>query len=239
MAALPADTRPASRQDGYAIQATLEARSAKPLFGWKIAATSRAGQSHIGVDGPLAGRLLAERAFGHGARLEFGRNHMGVAEPEFAFRLGQDLPARREPYDVDDLLAAIDALHPALEIPDSRFEDFATVGAPQLIADNACAHEFVLGPEAPDIWRNLDLATHKVTGSVVGSVTREGTGANVLDGPLIALTWIVNELSSLNISLRAGQVITTGTCLEPLPVRAGTEVIANFGVLGTVSLTFR
>ena len=62
--ALPLPSRPVSRAEGYAIQAEIEALSEKPLFGWKIAATSVAGQKHIGVDGPLAGRLLAERVHG-------------------------------------------------------------------------------------------------------------------------------------------------------------------------------
>ena len=57
--ALPAQLRPATRAEGYAIQAELEKRSAAPLFGWKIAATSVAGQKHINVDGPIAGRILA------------------------------------------------------------------------------------------------------------------------------------------------------------------------------------
>ncbi len=52
--ALPQRLRPATRADGYAIQARIEAMSARPLFGWKIAATSDAGQRHIGVDAPLA-----------------------------------------------------------------------------------------------------------------------------------------------------------------------------------------
>ena len=63
---LPEDVRPRTRQDGYAVQACFEDRSSKPLFGWKIAATSRAGQQHINVDGPLAGRLLAEKVFESG-----------------------------------------------------------------------------------------------------------------------------------------------------------------------------
>jgi 2-keto-4-pentenoate hydratase len=49
---LPADVRPATRAEGYAIHAQCECRSAFPLFGWKIAATSEAGQRHINVDGP-------------------------------------------------------------------------------------------------------------------------------------------------------------------------------------------
>ena len=55
MAALPEPVRPRTRADGYAVQAALAGRSAHPLFGWKIAATSVAGQRHINVDGPLAG----------------------------------------------------------------------------------------------------------------------------------------------------------------------------------------
>lgn len=47
MPALPPACRPTSRVEGYAIQATLEQRSNTPLFGWKIAATSVAGQKHI------------------------------------------------------------------------------------------------------------------------------------------------------------------------------------------------
>src|SRR6476660_10095061 len=83
LSAVPGAIAPQTRQDGYAIQARAERRSALPLFGWKIAATSKAGQTHIAVDGPLAGRLLAERVFKSGSRLPFGGNHMRVAEAEF------------------------------------------------------------------------------------------------------------------------------------------------------------
>src|SRR2546421_4020635 len=86
--------RPLTREDGYAIQARLERRSALSLFGWKIAATSKAGQTHIAVDGPMAGRLLAECAFESGSRLPFGSNRMRVAEAEFAVRMAADVPPR-------------------------------------------------------------------------------------------------------------------------------------------------
>jgi 2-keto-4-pentenoate hydratase len=239
MAALPPELRPMTRQEGYAVQARLEARSAKPLFGWKIAATSKAGQAHIGVDGPLAGRLLAERAIADGGEAALGTTLMRVAEPEFAFRMGRDLPPRERPYEVDEVLAAVGSLHPAIEIPDSRYEDFAKVGAAQLIADDACAHLFVLGPPAPEAWRQLDLAAHKATGRVVGRFEREGSGANVLDDPRLALTWLANELSRNGLTLRAGQVATTGTCVQPLEVEPGDQAIADFGALGRVSVRFR
>ena len=232
--------RPRTRQEGYAIQARLEARSAAPLFGWKIAATSVAGQAHINVDGPLAGRLLREKAFDSGADVPFGANHMRVGEAEFAFRMGSDLAPRAEPYVVSEVLDAVSALHPAIEIPDSRYDDFTIVGAPQLIADNACAHLFVLGQEAPASWRDLDLVAHAVTGTVAGrqnqTLMREGRGANVLGDPRVALTWLVNELSGLGITLKAGAVVTTGTCLTPLPIAPGDAMTAEFGAIGHVSV---
>jgi 2-keto-4-pentenoate hydratase len=238
IAALPDDCRPRTREDGYVIQSRLEQRSAFPLAGWKIAATSKAGQAHIAVDGPLAGRLLAERVFESGSRLAFGCNHMRVAEAEFAFRMALDVAPRATPYTVDEVLARVASLHPAIEIPDSRYADFTIVGAAQLVADNACAHQFVLGPPAPESWRSIDLAAHRALGSVAGQLEREGIGANVLGDPREALTWLVNELSSLGLTLRGGQVVTTGTCLVPLPIAPGDRVTCDFGVLGSVSVSF-
>jgi 2-keto-4-pentenoate hydratase len=231
---IPESIRPASRADGYAVQATLERRSAAPLFGWKIAATSVAGQKHINVDGPLAGRLLAERAFESGATVPFGANHMRVAEAEFAFRMRRDLTPQWGPFRVEEVVDAAGSLHPAIEIPDSRYDDFTIVGAPQLIADDACAHYFVLGAAAPESWRQVDLATHTVKGEVVAKLSRDGVGANVLGDPRVALTWLANELSSLGVILRAGQVVTTGTCLVPLEIAPGDHVRMDFGVLGRV-----
>jgi 2-keto-4-pentenoate hydratase len=238
LAALPEAIRPQTREEGYAIQARLERRSAKPLFGWKIAATSKAGHAHIGVDGPLAGRLLAERVLPDGGAAPLGANHMRVAEVEFAFRMGRDLPPRPTPYDVDEVLAAVDTLHPAIEIPDSRYDDYASVGAPQLIADNACAHLFVLGPAAPGPWRSIDLARHKALGRVEGRFEREGSGANVLEDPRLALAWLANELSGLGLTLAKGQVVTTGTCVKPLEIEAGDRVLADLGAFGQVRLRF-
>jgi 2-keto-4-pentenoate hydratase len=73
---------------------------------------------------------------------------------------------------------------------------------------------------------------------VAGKSKHEGKGANVLGDPRIALTWIVNELSSLRVPLDAGEVVTTGTCVTPIAVVPGDEVKANFGRLGALSVRF-
>src|SRR5262249_27718541 len=142
---LPAHLLPAGRAEAYRVQACIDDYSAVPPVGWKIAATSKAGQVHIGVEGPMAGRLLAERRLPDGGKLALGNNLMKVAEMEFAFRFGQDISPRAEPYSQTEVLEAVSALHPAIELPDSRYQHFEKVGDLQLIADNACAHYFVLG----------------------------------------------------------------------------------------------
>ena len=239
--ALPDAARPRTRQAAYAVQALIESRSRRPLAGWKIAATSSAGQSHIGVAGPIAGRLLAEQCHADDARLSLRGNSMHLVEPEFAFRLARDLPPRSRqegPWQPAEVMNAVASLHPALEVPSSRFRHVARAGEAQIIADNACAHDFVLGPSAPPGWRGLDLAEHQVQAWVGDRYQREGIGANVYGDPARALTWLANELNGLGISLLAGQFVTTGTCMAPLQVLAGERVSADFGRLGQVSLSF-
>ena len=113
-------------------------------------------------------------------------------------------------------------LHPAIELPDSRFDDVTSVGAAQLIADNACAHYFVLGEAAPDSWRSTrSRGARGRSARSSGSGSARAAGANVLGDPRVALAWLVNELSTLGITLDAGQVVTTGTCLVPLAIADG------------------
>ncbi len=232
--ALPVECRPATRIEGYRVQAQVARLSAQKIFGWKIAATSKAGQQHIGVDGPLAGRLLEKRVFPSGANVSLANNIMNVAEAEFAFRMARDLPPRKTPYSLDEVIAAVAGMHPAIEIPDSRYRDFVSVGAAQLIADNACASYFVLGSATVADWRRYDLARHPVTVHLNGKLAREGRGENVLGDPRIALTWIANELSLVGDMLRSGETITTGTCIAPAEIAAGDHVVADFGVFGRV-----
>src|ERR1700753_4256643 len=97
---LDAAPRPVSREEGYAIQAEIERTSNAKLFGWKIAATSEAGQKHINVPGPMAGRILEETLIPNGGTAPMAGNEMRVAEPEFAFRMRIDLPPRSSDYAV-------------------------------------------------------------------------------------------------------------------------------------------
>jgi 2-keto-4-pentenoate hydratase len=235
---LPADCRPQSLEQGYAVQAALAARCGQPVAGWKIAATSTAGQTHIAVDGPLAGRLFADRISRHGSTIPLGpANIMCVAEAEFAFMLAEDLPPRPEPYSQEEVLARVADLYPAIEIPNSRFADFVHAGGAQLVADDACAHRFVLGEKVTAAWRRVNLASHPVTLYVNDQPVTRGLGADALGDPRVALTWIANNHALQGAGLVAGQIITTGVCGKPSPIEAGDGVVADFGDFGRVTVT--
>jgi 2-keto-4-pentenoate hydratase len=231
---LPPPLRPKDRAHAYAAQAGLPRASGQLVVGWKIAATSAAGQKHINVAGPLAGRLLETRVLPDGMAGPLANNVMMVAEAEFAFRMGRDLPKRDRPYTVDEVLAAVATLHPTIEVPDSRFRDFTAVGAEQLIVDAACAGWFFVGDAAPDRWRDIDLAAHATTVYKNGRPVAQGTGANVLGDPRLALTWLANEVAAFAGGLRNGDIVSTGTCVVPVPVRPADQLIADFGELGRV-----
>jgi len=241
---LPAAVRPADRSDGYAIQRAVARLSHQDVIGWKIAATSIVGQRHIGVDGPLAGALLENRvATGvspdAASEIALSGNLMRVAEAEFAFRLRRPLGAREALYGMPEVMDAVESLHPAIEIPDSRYENFAGVGTPQLIADCACAYWLAIGTAAVIDWRQLDLSAHQVQTYLNGAPAADGIGANVLRDPRLALTWLANELKTYGGGLRAGDWVTTGTCITPVAIAPGDHFRADFGALGSVAVELR
>ena len=135
--------KPNSRKEAYKIQEQIEIISENKILGWKIAATSKDGQNHIGVSGPLAGRIFKEKAKIPNSNLILGSNQMAVAEPEFAFKIGTEIKPNKSYYKVQEVMELVETLHLAIELPDSRFNNFSSVGELSLIADNACADQFV------------------------------------------------------------------------------------------------
>jgi 2-keto-4-pentenoate hydratase len=235
--AIEASVRPQTRGEGYEVQQALLVVTGDKAMGWKIAATSTAGQQHIGVSGPLAGRLLASRCLPDGAAVSMHGNVMQVIEAEFAFRMGADVLAQgATPLTVQQVMAQVADLHLAIEIPNSRFQDFVTAGEAQLIADFSCASHMVLGAALTNDWRSVDLAAQAVQVSRGGEVVALGKGSNALGDPRVALTWLANELISHGMHLQAGDVVITGTCVVPVPVVVGQFLTAQYPGLGEVSV---
>lgn len=227
IATLPEVIRPRDLVQGWAIQQAIAERAGSS-YGWKLAATAPAGQAHIGVDAPLPGLLFERFLHVPGDVLPSADLHMSVAEAEFVFRMGSTVAAGASRTELVDAVAAV---HLAVEVPDSRFADFGSVGAAQLLADTACASRFVLGPELAD-WQSVELATTATSLWINEVEVEQGSGGNVLGDPWAALAWLVEALPGYGSELSAGSVVTTGTTTVPATISAGDSVRATFGTGG-------
>ena len=234
---LPDGCRPQNLDEGYRIQAALVAVHDVPVAGYKIGATNEVAQRIFDVDAPFFGRVFAPSVLESPAEIVAGTVRLHIIEAEFDFTMKKDLPARDGAYSRDEVMAAVDNLHPAIEIPDSRYKNWREAGMPQLAADNAVAALLVLGPPAAD-WRELDLSRHAVAVKVNGQAVDEGSGANVLGDPRNVLVWLANELSGRGLGLEAGQVVTTGSAADVITVKPGDTVVADFGDLGVAQASF-
>ena len=234
--ALPPDLRPGDLDEGYAIQRALD-ELAGPPAGWKIAATSKAGQDHLGASGPMVGRLYELQRGEPGSALSVSGMRMRSAEPEFAFVLSEDLAPRSGPPSLDEVLAAVGSLVLAIEVPDSRFSDFTQVGVPSLAADSMCGGYFIAGRSVAD-WRSLDLAAQPARLLSDGREVSTGSGANVLGDPREALRWMAGEVLGRGWPLRAGDIVLTGASAAPIAVHARDSLEAVFDGLGSVEVEF-
>ena len=235
--ALPDLCRPATRAEGYAVQARWPARIG-PIGGWKIAATSVAGQKHIAVSGPLAGPVFASRVVRDGATVSLANNRMRVAECEIVFTFRRALDPRPQGWTLEQVLTEVAQVMPGIEVPDSRFLQFERAGEAQLIADCACCNGMVLGTPLDPAGRLASLANLQVQARVSDGRTPQGVGSNALGDPLQALLWFVNEMGATGQRVEADHFLTTGACVTPIPVEPGHSVQADFGWLGRIGVRF-
>ena len=107
MTMLPPAVQPADLEQGYQIQDIVAARDA--VAGWKVAATSLAGQNHIGIAHPIAGQLGASCVLDSAGTADMTGNLMQAAEAEFVFEFSANLPAREKSYETDEIMACVGA----------------------------------------------------------------------------------------------------------------------------------
>ncbi|MCB1739092.1 MAG: 2-keto-4-pentenoate hydratase [Gammaproteobacteria bacterium] len=225
---------PDSLEDGYQIQDLVVTCYGEQVGAWKIGATHPNAQAGLGVPGPVASRLFSRNLLQGSQRVKDTFLIRGL-EAEYAFRLGADLPARATPYTREEILDAVVSVHPAIEIVDTRF-DSARSG-PVAIADNVNDGLLIYGEGRSD-WRDLDMVEAAVNMEVNGEIVVRGRGAEVLGNPLASLTWLVNEHAAAREGLRAGQIITTGSCTGLYKSPPGCRARATFEGLGELSVQF-
>ncbi len=240
VAALPEDVKPRSLAEGYHVQErvvrALLIHGAGHPIGYKIACTSELAQQALGVDGPFFGVLLSHTSHRSSATLPASDFLVRCAEVEFGFLMGDDVPPGTV-YTAETIKPFIAAVIPSIEIVDHRYDNWQTVGAPSLLADNAIHGAWVEGEPVTD-WHGIDFATHATALIVNGEQTFPGAGSAVLGNPLNVVAWLANELPKFDRKLSRGDKITTGVTTAIYLAQSGDHLAADFGSLGRVELTF-
>ncbi|MFN3602097.1 MAG: 2-keto-4-pentenoate hydratase, partial [Dietzia sp.] len=154
-------------------------------------------------------------------------------EPEIAFRLNR--PLRGPDVTIEEVLDATDSVAAALEIVDSRIEDWR-ITLVDTIADNASSGAIVLGPwvpiqEVPDL---REVASHLFVNDVP---VESGDGSAVLGHPAAAVAWLANTLSTFGGSVDAGQLVMSGSMTAAVRLHPGDLAVADLPGLGRVSVT--
>ncbi len=236
---LAADHRPADLESAYAIQALVVDGLLPPggePIGYKVACTSEIAQAALLIDRPVFGRLLPHTTSTSGVTLDPEQFVHRVVEAEFGFRIGSDVPVSADGHTHASIADHIDAVIPAIEIVDHRFETWA-IGALPVAADNAIHGWWIRGAPATN-WRDLDLEHAQVIVYRNGDVVTTGSGAAVLGHPLTVMAWLADELPRFGRSLRSGDVVTTGVTTDVFEAIAGDELRADFAGLGSVAVDF-
>jgi 2-keto-4-pentenoate hydratase len=238
---LPEACRPADEAAAYAIQDALHARltatGCGALAGHKIGCTTPVMQQFLGIDHPCAGGVFAQTVHqGRGAFRHADLLHVGV-ECEIAVRLAQDLPAERAPFDRRAVAAAVGACMAAIEVVDDRYEDYRSLDAPTLIADDFFNAGCVLGAPVAS-WRELDLAALRGRMTINGGEVGTGKGGDILGHPLEALAWLANALAARGRQLKAGEFVLLGSVVETRWVEAGDRVEIEIEGLGPARAEF-
>ena len=226
LAELPAECRPRSAAEAYAIQ-DLVAERLGPARGWKTGAPSPEAEPAYApiftiVEGPSRFPASAQRLFG--------------IEAELAFRIGQDLPPRAKPYEREEVVAVIASMHPAVELVDSRFADWQRVDAFSKLADNQSNGALVLGAAIAG-WQEFDRVRPPIAVTIDGALAARSTGNSGGD-PLRLLTALANHCARRMGGLTEGCIVTTGSITGVVFAGPGADVVADFGPLGTVRLSF-
>jgi 2-keto-4-pentenoate hydratase len=204
------------------------------IVGKKIGLTSKAMQDLLGVDEPDYGHLLDSMVVENGSAVPKQKVLQPKVEGEIAFILKKDLKGPN--VTTLDVLRATDYILPAIEVVDSRVQDWK-IKLPDTIADNASSAFYALGGKPVKI-EDVDLELLGMVLTKNGKLVNTGVGAAALGNPAQCVAWLANRLADFDISLRAGEVILSGALSAAVDAEEGDTFTARFAHLGEVSVHF-
>lgn len=204
------------------------------VIGKKIGLTSLGMQRLLNVYEPDYGTLMEDMLVQSGGSIDISRMISPKVECEIAFVLKKDLPG---PTVLEtDVLDAVSYIAPALEIVDSRVENWK-IKLPDTIADNASAGKLVIGTDKFEM-RDFDLANLGMYNLKNGELCNSACGIEVMGNPVRAVTWLANKLVTFDMPLKAGEIILSGAFAAAIDAQKGDRFAAHFDRMGKVEVQF-
>lgn len=200
------------------------------MVGYKLGNIAKVMQAAFGLDHPDYGFLLASTFAYEGTTLRLDQYIKPYVELEPAFVLKQDL--RGPNVTVADVINAIDYAIPAIEIIDSRVENWA-IDLPDTLADNGSTGSIILGG-TPRRITELNLRDTRGILKFNGREVISGNTGNIIGNPLSALAWLVNKLDAYDVVLKAGHIVMPGSCLQAVPMDEPGHWSCTFEGWGTI-----
>jgi len=229
---LPEALQPVSFEEASFVQdAIASALEPDCVRAWKIGALT---PDATPLFGPMISAWIADDA----SVLTEPRYRLRGLEAEISFLIGKDLPPRATPYSREEIVAAIESCHPAIEELEAGITDPLKVARFTMIGDLQMHGGFVHGP-AVENWQQIDFTKESVTLAVDGAVRVERTASNPAGTDLLRLVlYLANEGSARTGGLKRGDWITTGSWTGATFASAGSQVNVRFSTAGSVSLRF-
>ena len=229
IAELPKGLQPQTLEEAYFVQDRMS-WAYEAIGGWKVgAATPDATPGFAPM--PKAWITCS------GCEMRGVMHRYRGLEAEIAFRMGSDLPPRNTPYTRDEIVAAIESMHPVIEVLETAFIDPSQASKMSTTADMAMHGGLVYGEAVPS-WQSIDFTKESVTLTVDGAVRVDRTGSNTAGDLMRLLPYLANEGASRTEGLKKGDWITTGSWTGNTLATAGSSVEARFSTAGIAFLRF-
>jgi len=228
-----------SVQQAYELQTACTKASGESLCGYKIGATSDETLALLGLAEPFYGPMF--RSFTAFAEpnvtleLPLHAAHNPRIEAEFIVCMKNDVQRQDKNIALDDLLEHIDWVAPGFEFVGSRFSAAEGSRGTSAISDFG-AHQYSVIGSAFKNWQSLDLQSHPLSLSINAKTVATGhSGLSIYGNPLAFVCWLLNQPAMAN-GLKAGELISCGTCTGAIAVKTGDVIRADYAVMGELTV---
>lgn len=204
------------------------------VVGKKIGLTSKAMQEMLGVNEPDYGHVFHNMTFKNGETISLQPFLQPKIEFEIGFVLKKDLAG---PHVTEsDVIDATDYIIPTLEVVDSRIKNWE-IKLEDTVADNGSFGAAITGDNRVTL-RHIDIANISMNVYKNNELIDTATSDAVMGNPVRAVVWLANALSRHGMSLKAGELILSGSLAKAVSIEEGDTFKAEFSGLGAVSATF-